>query len=81
MTEAESRKGVLRTVAGLVLIVVAAPAYIRLIPGYKGWTVILGGVAALGVLIAGVALAGHWLGCSSGVARTLSSSRGACSCW
>jgi hypothetical protein len=62
MTEAESRRGVLRTVAGLVLIVAAAPVYIRLIPGYKGWTVILGGVAALGVLVAGIVLAGHWLG-------------------
>ena len=52
----------LRTVVGLVLIVVAAPAYLWLTPGSKGWTVILGGLAALGVLVAGIALAGRWLG-------------------
>ena len=45
-----------------MLIVAAAPVYLWLIPGYKGWTVILGGVAALGVLVAGIVLAGHWLG-------------------
>ena len=63
MNETEARTGgVLRTVVGLVLIVAAAPAYLWLIPGSKGWTVILGGLAALGVLVAGIALAGRWLG-------------------
>ena len=62
MAEAGSRAGVVRTVVGLVLIVVAAPVYLRLIPGSKGWTVILGGLAALGVLATGVVLAGRWLG-------------------
>lgn len=63
MTETEERKGgVVRTAVGLVLIFAAAPVYLWLIPGYKGWTVILGGLAALGVLVAGIALSGHWLG-------------------
>jgi hypothetical protein len=63
MTETEARPGgVVRTTVGLVLIFAAAPVYLRLIPGSKGWTVILGGLAALGVLVAGIALSGHWLG-------------------
>ena len=33
-----------------------------LIPGSKGWTVILSGLAALGAIVAGIVLAGHWLG-------------------
>ena len=36
--------------------------YFWLIPGSKGWTVVLGGLAALGVLVAGIVLAGRWLG-------------------
>jgi hypothetical protein len=59
---AEETTGVWRTVAGLLLILGAAPVYLWLIPGSKGGTVILGGLAALGVLVAGVVLAGHWLG-------------------
>ena len=62
-TENEVRKGgAVRTAVGLVLILAAAPVYLWLIPGYKGWTVILGGLAAFGVLVAGVVLSGHWLG-------------------
>ena len=63
MTDTEPRTpGVLRTIAGLILILAAAPVYLWLIPGSKGWTVVLGGLAALGVLVAGIVLAGHWLG-------------------
>ena len=51
-----------RTIAGIVLILVAAPVFLRLIPGSEGWTVLLGGLAALGVVVAGIVLAGHWLG-------------------
>jgi peptidoglycan/LPS O-acetylase OafA/YrhL len=54
--------GVGRTIAGLVLIVAAAPVFMALIPGHTGWTVILGGLAALGALVAGILLAGRWLG-------------------
>jgi peptidoglycan/LPS O-acetylase OafA/YrhL len=54
--------GVGRTVVGLVLIVAAAPVFMALVPGQKGWTVILGGLAALAALVAGILLAGHWLG-------------------
>lgn len=56
------RHGVLRTAAGLTLILVAAPAFLWLVPGHEGWAVIIGGLAALGVIVAGVVLAGHWLG-------------------
>ena len=63
MTGTELRSGgVLRTIVGLVLILAAAPVYFWLIPGSKGWTVVLGGLAALGVLVAGIVLAGRWLG-------------------
>ncbi len=63
MTDTEPRaRGVLRTIVGLILILAAAPVYLWLIPGSKGWTVVLGGLAALGVLVAGIVLAGHWLG-------------------
>ena len=58
----DKRAGAVRTAAGLVLIVAAAPVYIALIQGYKGWTVILGGLAALATLAAGIALSGSWLG-------------------
>jgi hypothetical protein len=51
-----------RTIAGLVLILGAAPVFLWLVPGSKGWTVILSGLAALGAIIAGIVLAGHWLG-------------------
>jgi hypothetical protein len=51
-----------RTIAGLVLIVAAAPVFMWLVPGHKGWTVILGGLAALAALVAGILLAGRWLG-------------------
>lgn len=63
MTDAEPRAGgVVRTAVGLVLILAAGPLFFWLIPGSEGWTVILGGLAALGVLVAGIVLAGRWLG-------------------
>lgn len=62
MAEKERTGGVGRTVAGLALIVAAAPVFLWLVPGHKGWTVILGGLAALAALAAGIVLAGHWLG-------------------
>ena len=63
MTEGErTGAGIGRTIAGLVLIVAAAPVFMWLVPGHEGWTVILGGLAALGALVAGVVLAGRWLG-------------------
>ena len=54
--------GVVGTVTGLSLILAAAPVYLWLVQGRKGWAVILGGLAALGALVAGVLLAGRWLG-------------------
>ena len=51
-----------RTIVGIVLILGAAPVFLALIPGSKGWTVILSGLAALGAIVAGIVLAGHWLG-------------------
>jgi len=59
---AEQIGGAGRTIAGLVLILGAAPVFLWLIWGSRGWTVILGGLAALGVLVSGIVLAGHWLG-------------------
>lgn len=58
----DGRGGTARTIIGLVLIVAAAPAYLGLAPGHQGWAVILGGLAAFAVLVAGVVLAGSWLG-------------------
>jgi hypothetical protein len=58
----DERHGAVRTLAGLALILAAAPVFLWLIPGHKGWTVIIGGLAALGVIVAGVVLAGRWLG-------------------
>lgn len=51
-----------RTAAGLVLIFAAAPAYFALVSGHHGWWVVAAGVGALAVLVAGIALAGGWLG-------------------
>ena len=51
-----------RTLAGLVLMLAAAPVFLWVVPGHKGWAVILGGLAAIGALMAGVVLAGAWLG-------------------
>ncbi len=63
MGDTEPRtRGVLRTIVGVILILAAAPAYLLVIPGSKGWTGVLGGLAALGVLVMGIVLAGHWLG-------------------
>ena len=63
MTEStEQSVGAGRTIVGVVLIIFAAPVFLWLIPGSRGWTVILGGLAALGALVAGIVLAGHWLG-------------------
>ena len=80
-TTGETR-GVGRTIVGLVLILGAAPVFLWLIPGSKGWTVVLGGLAALGAIVAGIVLAGHWLGVFQRRRETRSSSsRDACSCW
>ena len=58
----DERRGALRVAAGVVLILAAAPVFLWLMPGHGGRTVIVGGLAALGVIVAGVILAGHWLG-------------------
>jgi hypothetical protein len=60
--QTERGSGTGRTIAGLALIVAAAPVFLWLIPGHRGWAVILGGLAALAALAAGVVLAGAWLG-------------------
>ncbi len=56
--------GVGRTIAGLALILAAAPVYLWIVPGHGTWVVLLGGLAALGVLVVGVLLAGRWMGVS-----------------
>ena len=63
MQEEPNRSGgVIRTVAGCVLIAVVAPVFLRIVPAYKGWGVLVAGAIAFAVLIAGVVLAGGWLG-------------------
>ena len=66
MTDADDagsdKAGVWRTLAGLVLILASAPVFLAVVPGHKGWTVILGGFVALGALVTGIVLAGRWLG-------------------
>ena len=55
-------RGVVRTVIGCVLVLVAAPVFLRIVPGYKGWSVVAAGALAFAVLVAGIVLAGGWLG-------------------
>jgi len=55
--------GIARTIAGLTLIVAVAPVFLLLVPGSKNWiVVVVGGLVAFAVLMAGIALAGEWLG-------------------
>lgn len=54
--------GVVRTVIGCVLILVSAPVFLRIVPGYRGWSVVAAGAVALAVLVTGIVLAGGWLG-------------------
>jgi asparagine N-glycosylation enzyme membrane subunit Stt3 len=55
-------RGVTRTVIGCVLILASAPVFLRIVPGYKGWSVVAAGAVAFAVLVAGIVLAGGWLG-------------------
>ncbi len=54
--------GVIRTAAGCVLILAVAPVFLRIVPAYKGLSVMAAGAIAFSVLVAGVVLAGGWLG-------------------
>ena len=83
MPEGERKGGgVGRTIAGLVLIVAAAPVFMWLVPGHEGWTVILGGLAALAALVAGILLAGRWLGVFQRRRENpLEQQQAACSSW
>ena len=58
----ERRAGLSRTIVGIVLIVATAPVYFAVVSGHKGWWVVVAGVGALCVLVAGIVLAGGWLG-------------------
>jgi hypothetical protein len=51
-----------RTGIGLVLIVGVVPVYFAAVSGHRGWWVVAAGVVALVVLVAGIGLAGGWLG-------------------
>lgn len=53
---------VVRTLCGVLLIVVSAPVFIAVVPGFKGMGVVGLGVVFLGVIAFGVFLAGRWLG-------------------
>jgi len=61
--DADVRTGSLvRTVAGCLLILASAPAFLRLAPNFKGLGVVAAGLVALSVLVVGIVLAGRWLG-------------------
>ena len=63
MTEPEEpQAGRVRTAVGLVLIFAVAPVYFTIVWGHRGWWVVVAGVVALAVLVAGIVLAGRWLG-------------------
>jgi uncharacterized membrane protein len=63
MTQTEERRGgVVRTIVGLVLIFAAAPVYFAIVWGHRGVWVVITGVIALAVLVAGIVIAGGWLG-------------------
>jgi asparagine N-glycosylation enzyme membrane subunit Stt3 len=55
-------RGVVRTVIGCVLILLSAPVFLRIVPGYEGLDVVAAGAVAFAVLVAGIVLAGGWLG-------------------
>jgi hypothetical protein len=54
--------GVARTIAGCLLIVASAPVFLLVTPAFKGLGVAAAGLIAFAVLVAGVILAGRWLG-------------------
>jgi hypothetical protein len=60
-TEVRSR-GIARIIVGCLLIVVSAPLFLWLVPNFKGLGVVAAGLVALFVLVAGILLAGRWLG-------------------
>jgi len=54
--------GVARTVAGCLLVAATAPVFLLVAPAFKGLGVAVAGLVAFAVLVAGVILAGRWLG-------------------
>jgi len=58
----ERAGGVARTIAGCLLILVSAPLLLLVAPSLKGLDVVAAGLVAFAVLVAGVVLAGRWLG-------------------
>jgi hypothetical protein len=63
MGDAQVRtQGVARTVAGCLLVAVSAPVFLLVAPAFKGLGVAAAGLAAFAVLVAGIILAGRWLG-------------------
>jgi hypothetical protein len=54
--------GVVRTVAGCLLVAASAPVFLLVVPAFKGLGVVAVGLAAFAVLAAGITLAGRWLG-------------------
>ena len=55
-----------RTVIGCILIVSVAPAFLLLVPAREDLGVVVAGAVAFAVLLAGVVLAGGWLGVFAG---------------
>lgn len=55
-------RGVARTVIGCILIVAVVPVFLRVVPARDDLGVVVAGAVAFAVLVAGVVLAGGWLG-------------------
>ncbi len=54
--------GSTRSVVGVLLVIVSAPAFLLVAPALHGVGVVVAGTVALSALVAGIVLAGRWLG-------------------
>jgi len=56
------RRGVGRTVTGCLLMLASGPVFLWVAPAFHGLGVVIAGTGAFVAIVAGVVLAGRWLG-------------------